>query len=350
MSEGALSQNEIDALLQGGITSAAAPIQDEGSVTGSGEQISKIQEWLKSVLNDQLTVLRSNIGESFSLSNLQVQFSDILPLQDEVVYIKANLTSTIQEQHAYILAIPDAQKLLALLMGMEDVEIGEASLRALQETFEQMGSSIANALSMRFGTVVLETVEVQRISVNAIPVVSQGLIYAQYDMMLDSQVLGKLYQVFSAGIGKYFYRGSGSTAGSSGAPSSPSFAMDDMSPLAALGGGSTSAGAGMSFGTAPQQTNIRSVQFPQLHETGLEQDKGNLGLLMDVSMEMTVELGRTRRMVRDILSMGEGTIIELDKVAGEPIDILVNGKTVARGEVVIIDENFGVRVTEIIRE
>ena len=69
---------------------------------------------------------------------------------------------------------------------------------------------------------------------------------------------------------------------------------------------------------------------------------------MDVSMQLTVELGRTKMLIKDILGMGEGTIVELDKLAGEPVDLLVNGKLVAKGEVVVIDENFGVRVTDII--
>lgn len=69
---------------------------------------------------------------------------------------------------------------------------------------------------------------------------------------------------------------------------------------------------------------------------------------MDVSMELTVELGRTKWQIKDILGMGEGTIIELDKLAGEPVDILVNHNLIAKGEVVVIDENFGVRVTEIV--
>ena len=77
-------------------------------------------------------------------------------------------------------------------------------------------------------------------------------------------------------------------------------------------------------------------------------EQGNIGLLMDVYMEMTVELGRTKKLIREILGMGEGTIIELDKLAGEPVDILVNHKLIAKGEVVVIDENFGVRVTEIV--
>lgn len=78
-------------------------------------------------------------------------------------------------------------------------------------------------------------------------------------------------------------------------------------------------------------------------------DPSNFGLLMDVSMQLTVELGRTERKIKDILGMSEGTIITLDKLAGEPVDILVNGKIVAKGEVVVIDENFGVRITEIIK-
>jgi flagellar motor switch protein FliN/FliY len=78
------------------------------------------------------------------------------------------------------------------------------------------------------------------------------------------------------------------------------------------------------------------------------QETGNIGLIMDVFMEMTVELGRTKKLIKEILAMGEGTIIELDKLAGEPVDILVNHKLIAKGEVVVIDENFGVRVTEIV--
>jgi flagellar motor switch protein FliN/FliY len=69
---------------------------------------------------------------------------------------------------------------------------------------------------------------------------------------------------------------------------------------------------------------------------------------MDVQLNLTVELGRTKQYVKDILGLGEGSIIELDKLAGEPVDLLVNNKLIAKGEVVVIDENFGVRVTDIV--
>ena len=75
----------------------------------------------------------------------------------------------------------------------------------------------------------------------------------------------------------------------------------------------------------------------------------NIGLIMDVPLEVTVELGRTKKSIAEILDFAPGTIIELDKIAGEPIDVLVNGKFVAKGEVVVIEESFGVRVTEIIK-
>jgi flagellar motor switch protein FliN/FliY len=94
--------------------------------------------------------------------------------------------------------------------------------------------------------------------------------------------------------------------------------------------------------------SVQGIQFPSFSGGPGGGEPSNISLISDVYMEMTVELGRTKKQVKDILSMGEGTIIELDKLAGEPVDILVNHKPIAKGEVVVIDENFGVRVTEIL--
>ena len=78
------------------------------------------------------------------------------------------------------------------------------------------------------------------------------------------------------------------------------------------------------------------------------QESGGLDLLMDIPLEISVELGRVKMVVRDVLDLGAGSIIEIDKAAGEPVDVLVNGRVVARGEVVVIEDNFGVRITEIL--
>jgi flagellar motor switch protein FliN/FliY len=133
------------------------------------------------------------------------------------------------------------------------------------------------------------------------------------------------------------------------APPQQAFAAQPAMPQGFAQGGFQQQAAPQMFGGGfMPQANVQSVQFPSLNPQMVGADQGNIGLLMDVYMEMTVELGRTRRLIRDILSMGEGTIIELDKLAGEPVDILVNHKLIAKGEVVVIDENFGVRVTEIL--
>jgi flagellar motor switch protein FliN/FliY len=121
--------------------------------------------------------------------------------------------------------------------------------------------------------------------------------------------------------------------------------MQGMQGMGQMGGMQGMQGMGQIMGMNP---NVQSVQFPNLQMNSLSVEQGNIGLIMDVYMEMTVELGRTKKVIKEILGMGEGTIIELDKLAGEPVDILVNHKPIAKGEVVVIDENFGVRVTEIL--
>ena len=99
-----------------------------------------------------------------------------------------------------------------------------------------------------------------------------------------------------------------------------------------------------------QEVNVQTAQFQAFSpDIVAENQRENIGLIMDVPLEVTVELGRTSKSIQDILEFVPGTIIELDKIAGEPIDVLVNGKYVARGEVVVIEESFGVRVTEIIK-
>ncbi len=98
-----------------------------------------------------------------------------------------------------------------------------------------------------------------------------------------------------------------------------------------------------------QPMNVQPAQFQNFdNATAAISGQENIGLIKDVPLEVTVELGRTKKSIAEILDFAPGTIIELDKIAGEPIDVLVNGKYVAKGEVVVIEESFGVRVTEII--
>ncbi|MBE5934359.1 MAG: flagellar motor switch phosphatase FliY [Lachnospiraceae bacterium] len=105
------------------------------------------------------------------------------------------------------------------------------------------------------------------------------------------------------------------------------------------------------FGGVQNNVNVQSAQFNSFANTGSDgnSDIENIDLIMDVPLEVTVELGRTNKSISEILEFKPGTIVELNKVAGDPIDILVNGKLVAIGEVVVIDENFGIRIVDIIK-
>jgi flagellar motor switch protein FliN/FliY len=99
---------------------------------------------------------------------------------------------------------------------------------------------------------------------------------------------------------------------------------------------------------APLPQNVQQAQFVPFDANEVYQQKENMGIIMDVPLEITVELGRTHKRISEILEFSPGVVLELDKIAGEPIDIIVNGKFVAKGDVVVIDENFGIRITEII--
>jgi len=96
---------------------------------------------------------------------------------------------------------------------------------------------------------------------------------------------------------------------------------------------------------------VQEAKDPNFEELSEEKKPGNgkdIEFLLDIPLEITVELGRTRMLIKDLLQLGQGSVLELEKLAGEPMEILVNNKLVARGEVVVVNEKFGVRLTDII--
>lgn len=97
----------------------------------------------------------------------------------------------------------------------------------------------------------------------------------------------------------------------------------------------------------PQGASIRKVEFAEAGNVE-KRAAGNIDLLLDVPLELTVELGRTSMSIRSILSLGSGSVVELQKLAGEPVDILINNRPIATGEVVVVDDNFGVRIADIL--
>ena len=110
--------------------------------------------------------------------------------------------------------------------------------------------------------------------------------------------------------------------------------------------------AGKPVSVVKDSISVQSAQFPNFSNQGsiggISLLQGNMDLLMDVPLSVTVEIGKTRRKMRDIMEFTQGTVIDLEKQAGAPVDIVVNGHLIARGDVVVIDDNFGVRITEIV--
>ncbi|MUV39952.1 Flagellar motor switch phosphatase FliY [Lentibacillus sp. JNUCC-1] len=109
--------------------------------------------------------------------------------------------------------------------------------------------------------------------------------------------------------------------------------------------------ASQHIGEPVNNSKVEHAAFTEFEPVSLpENEQRNLDMLLDIPLSVSVELGRTKRSIKDILDFSAGSIIELDKLAGEPVDVLINHKLIARGEVVVIDENFGVRITDIISQ
>jgi len=122
----------------------------------------------------------------------------------------------------------------------------------------------------------------------------------------------------------------------------------DSSPS---GAAAAAAAAEPVYRTEPKpQVTVQPAQFAAIGNNKAVKENGNIGLILDVPLKVTVELGSTRMKIKEILELGVGSIIELDKLAGDPVDIFVNGKLIAKGEVVVIDENFGIKVTDIVSQ
>lgn len=100
---------------------------------------------------------------------------------------------------------------------------------------------------------------------------------------------------------------------------------------------------------AAPKPQAQGAAFEELKDAKASGQKGrDMDFLLDIPLEITVQLGTTRMLIKDLLQLGQGSVVELEKIAGEPMEVLVNNKLVARGEVVVVNEKFGVRLTDII--
>ncbi len=358
MSDGSLSQDEIDALLQGSGDMDFDDAPAEGASLSDQEK-SAFGEIINGVVDSQASNFSMLISKNVEMRNPSIDLvaADELKqsLADQTVRIAVNYSEGVTGEHLYLLNPDTAVSIASMMMGQEGVELDDAAVSALQEALSQLNGPVTTAIGDAVGNTVMTATPEGSVDDSASTELPDGeFVLLRYPMTIEGEEQKELLEVFALPLVKEILNQSGTQAPQP-APQAPQ--PQQAAPQAqqnAFGGGQQQAqgmSGGMNMGGMMGQQmgpNVQSVQFPNLSGGVEPSEQGNISLLMDVYMEMTVELGRTKKLIKEILGMGEGTIIELDKLAGEPVDILVNHKLIAKGEVVVIDENFGVRVTEIV--
>lgn len=380
MSDGAISQDEIDALLSGVAVDGLNP---SGHVAGGPavsidvEALKKFSDSLKEPLVEKLNGMT---GVQFSGDAPIVELSDrdklLGKLPEAVIAVSCDFSAGLTGDHLYILAPDFAQKLVNLISKEENADFDEMALSCIGDVVSIHTNNEIMELDKKggFAGLACKPPEAVNNPKAMIRIPQNEFALFSYPLTLDGQNYTLWEAVGAQAAEKISAAYGGKTAEAQNAaapdaaqaqamnavPQSMAGAMPNAGMQQMMGGMATMGMQPQMMGMMPNMgmpqqmmgagniPNVQNLQFPPLPASNMGSEQGNISLIMDVFMEVTVELGRTKKTIKDILSMGEGTIIELDKLAGEPVDILVNHKPIAKGEVVVIDENFGVRVTEIL--
>ena len=385
MSDGAISQDEIDALLSG---VSVDGLDSSGHVSGGPAakiDVAALQKFADSLKEPLVEKVNSMTGASFAGSQPIVEVIDrdglLVKLPEIVIAASADFSASITGDHLYILSPEFAQKLVNLISKEENADFDEMALSCIGDVVSIQTNNEIMELDKtgKFPGLACNPAEAVNNPKAMIRIPQNQFALISYPLTLDGQgytlweAIGgtaaeKICSAFGGGAEELETLGAGdpsafggASMGAMGGMASMNQGMPQMGmgmpqmsgmqmPQMGMGMGMPQMGMGMQMGQnmGMNVPNVQTLQYPMLQGTNTGSEQGNISLIMDVFMEMTVELGRTKKQIKDILGMGEGTIIELDKLAGEPVDILVNHKPIAKGEVVVIDENFGVRVTEIL--
>lgn len=432
-----LSQDEINALLNGMDLSGDAGSASTGSNDAQEEQIDEnllsevekdaIGEVANISMGSSATTLYSLVNRKVNITTPVVTLSRWKSLLDEYerpcVFIQIKYTHGLDGTNILVLKERDVRVITDLMMGgdgnaTDEGEITELHLSAISEAMNQMMGSSATSLSTMLGTMIdisppnADLLDLAEYSDGAelSPFLGGTFVKVRFSMQIGDLVDSNIMQLYPIEFAKRIVDTFiGAQMGGmesepeptpQPAPSQPQPQMgmqQDMGMAPQMGmnpqmgmapqmdmnsqmgmnpqmGMAPQMGMNPQMGMAPQMgmnpqmmnmnaygynpygqmpmqnINVQPAQFQNFSaDLSAVTGKENIGLIMDVPLEVTVELGRTTKSISDILDFAPGTIIELNRIAGEPIDVLVNGKFVAKGEVVVIEECFGIKVTEIIK-
>ena len=396
--DGMLSQDEINALLSGMNAGSSDP-QPDPQPAATEEILTDIEkdaigEIANISMGTSATTLYSLVNRKVNITTPTVSIANWKNFIDEqekpCVFIQIKYTEGLDGANILIMRERDVKVITDLMMGGDgnniDGELGELHLSAISEAMNQMMGSSATSLSSMLGRMIdISPPEASVVNLlenkngaDIAPFLAGDFVKIEFRMQIEDLVDSTIMQLYPIDFAKSLYEiFMGQQMGTSAAPAQPEPQptpqpepqpyippqaevpqMQQAMPQTQQAMPQMQQAMPQMQQAMPQmqmppmqQANVQPAQF-QAFSTQMPQQMAsqeNIGLIMDVPLEVTVELGRTKKSIAEILDFTPGTIIELDKIAGEPIDVLVNGKFVAKGEVVVIEENFGIRVTEIIK-
>ncbi len=352
MGDGSLSQEEIDALL----TDVDDTLPKEGSNFAAAVKTPLSETGKYSVVflafaegiaaaSEAITTL---VGKKITFTNVKSSVLDKISIAGQLEIQSAMASAQIGGVSSLLVLNPKQARQISMnIMGAtnEPSELDEAHLSSITELCGTLFSTIATYIGQKiFKNLELSTPKVKIFNNKSdLPDFSSAnVIRINFDIALKDVPLGKLdLFIDESGVKEWSKNQYGGERDN---------LMDDLNPNSNEGQDSADLMQGFKDSSVGEPQSMNPVNFPTF-QTGSSLPANispNYELLLDVQMVLTVELGRTTEYVKDVLKLGEGSIIELDKLAGEPVDILINGKLIAKGEVVVIDENFGVRVTDIV--
>ncbi len=347
MSDERLSQEEINALLNNDMSDEITPMEEDalgeiGNIAfGSGATA------LSLLLNKKVKLTTPTV--EISTMERLIKEHPTPCVAAEVAYVKGLFGTNL-----LLLEIMDAAVIADLMQGGDGtdprLELGEMELSAIGEAMNQMIGKAATSMSSLFNrrveiappkTRILDLDEAGEIDKELAE--DKKIIKISFRLevadLIDSSLMLVIPFVFGREMACSMLKSSSlekETVTAGGDYGGKTF-NQTIRPLAA-----------QAASVERESVTVQPVQFSHISPAPPVPDKSNLNLLLDVPLQISVELGSTRMKIKEILDLGMGSVVELDRLAGEPVDVLVNGKIFAKGEVVVIDENFGIKITDIV--
>ena len=407
--DGMLTQEEIDALTGGNNSDSSTQQASDISESLTDAERDAVGEIANINMGTAATTLSTLLNNKVTITTPRVSYVTLNELSAQYdrpcVFIHISYISGIDGNNILILKEHDVKVITDLMMGGtgqvdDDEPLSELHLSAIGEAMNQMMGSAATSMSSMFNRKIdisppiANMEETYSDSTDDLPPFLKGqFVMVAFKMQIGDLIDSEIMQLYPIEFAKELLNlftpelnGSSSanvesqpaqpepvpqpTPAPQPAPA-PAAPQPDMSAQAPQGmpygypqmgmpyGYPPMQGQPMAYGYPPMQgqsavpqqdVNVAPAAFqPFAGDVNALSQKENIDLIMDVPLDVTVELGRTKKSIKDILEFAPGTIVELNKIAGEAIDVLVNGKYVAKGEVVVIEESFGVRITEIIK-